>query len=417
MTESPRPPPKQDPETLALRARPRPVTRFNRKVLITAAALAAAAILGMALLALEPPSYRAGEGGEELLEPAPKGTAEGLADLPRDYAEAARRAAPELGPPLAGDIGPAVVGLEHDLGLTDAAPRRSILRPDPEEDLARAERLRLARQAQQASEAGVFFQLSAGREGGTASGPDTAATGLPTDAVFDAAASEPRGLSLDREQDPGLQARKLEVLAGRADTETLNPHPLQDPASPYLVMAGTVIPASLVTGINSDLPGMVIAQVTGNVYDTVTGRHLLIPQGARLIGRYDSVIAFGQSRALVVWHRIVMPDGSSILLDNLPAADTAGNAGLEDEVDFHTGRLVAGVALATLLGVGTELTFGEDEGDLLRALRESAQESVNRAGQEITRRNLDIPPTITVRPGWPLRIIVQKDLRLRPYRG
>jgi type IV secretion system protein VirB10 len=182
-------------------------------------------------------------------------------------------------------------------------------------------------------------------------------------------------------------------------------------------MAGSIIAASLITGLNSDLPGVVVAQVTENVYDTVTGRTLLIPQGSRLIGSYDSVIAFGQSRALLVWRRIVLPNGSSIQIDNLPATDDAGYAGLEDEVDFHTWRLIKGVVLSTLLGVGTELSLGGEESDLLRALRESTQQNVNRAGQRITERNLNIQPTITVRPGWPLRVIVHKDLVLRPYRG
>ena len=196
-----------------------------------------------------------------------------------------------------------------------------------------------------------------------------------------------------------------------------NPHALQTPVSPYQVMAGSVIAASLITGIDSDLPGLVAAQVTENVYDTVTGRTLLIPQGARLIRTYDSVIDFGQSRALLVWRRIVVPDGSSIKIDNLPATDTAGYAGLEDEVDHHTWRLIKGIALATLLGVGTELSLGSDESDLVRAIRESTQRNVNRAGQRLTEKNLNIQPTITVRPGWPLRVIVQRDLLLRPYQG
>lgn len=182
-------------------------------------------------------------------------------------------------------------------------------------------------------------------------------------------------------------------------------------------MAGTILSASLVTGINSDVPGQVIAQVTENVYDTVTGRYLLIPQGARLLGTYDSVIAFGQERALVVRNRIINPDGSSIVIDKLSATDTAGYAGLEDEVDFHTWRLIKGVVLSTLLGVGTELTFSGDESDLVTAFRESAQSSTNQAGQRITERNLNIQPTITIRPGWPLRVIVNKDIILRPYRG
>jgi len=129
------------------------------------------------------------------------------------------------------------------------------------------------------------------------------------------------------------------------------------------------------------------------------------------------VIAFGQSRALVIWRRIILPDGSSIEIDNLPATDAAGYAGLEDEVDFHTWRIIKGVALATLLGIGTELGFGNDETDLVRALRHSTQQSTNEAGQRLVEKNLNIQPTITVRPGWPLRVIVEKDLVLRPYRG
>ncbi len=129
------------------------------------------------------------------------------------------------------------------------------------------------------------------------------------------------------------------------------------------------------------------------------------------------MIAFGQDRALVIWQRIIMPDGSSMVIENLPTTDTAGYAGLEDEVDFHTWRLLKGIVLSTLLGVGTELTFGDDEDDLVEAIRESSQDSANQVGQRITERNLNIQPTITVRPGWPLRIIVNKDLVLRPYRG
>jgi len=191
---------------------------------------------------------------------------------------------------------------------------------------------------------------------------------------------------------------------------------VEDPITPFEVMAGTVISASLITGVNSDLPGTVIAQVTQNVYDTVTGQYILIPQGARLIGRYDSVIAFGQSRALLIWTRIIYPDGASIQIDNMPASDVAGYAGLRDRVDFHTFRLVKGIVLSTLLGVGTELSFDQTESDLVEALRESSQNAANQAGQKIVQRNLDIQPTIKIRPGWPLRVIVHKDLVLRPYR-
>lgn len=144
---------------------------------------------------------------------------------------------------------------------------------------------------------------------------------------------------------------------------------------------------------------------------------MLIPQGARLIGSYDNVVAFGQRRALLVWQRIVFPDGASMRLDNMPATDSAGFAGVEDQVDFHTWRLLKGIALSTLMGVGTELSLGSGESDLVRAIRESTQQNAARAGDQITSRNLDVQPTITVRPGWPVRAVVNRDLVLRPWRG
>jgi type IV secretory pathway VirB10-like protein len=149
----------------------------------------------------------------------------------------------------------------------------------------------------------------------------------------------------------------------------------------------------------------------------VSGKYLLIPQGARLIGSYDSVVAFGQSRALLVWQRIILPDGSSVQIENLPASDASGYSGLADKVDFHTWQLLKGVVLSTLLGVGTELSLGDHQSDLVRAIQDSTQQNVNRAGQRITEKNLNIQPTITIRQGTPLRVIVHKDLILRPYKG
>lgn len=191
---------------------------------------------------------------------------------------------------------------------------------------------------------------------------------------------------------------------------------MSPPASPFLLAAGSIISGSLITGLNSDLPGLVTAQVTQNVFDSTTGQILLVPQGARLIGKYDSVVAFGQRRALVIWQRLILPDGSSLPLDNFPATDAAGYAGLADKVDFHSWSLLKGVAIATLLGVGSELTIN-GESDLVEAIRESTQQNVSRAGDQITSRNLDIQPTITVRPGTPVRLLVSRDLILAPWRG
>ncbi len=149
-------------------------------------------------------------------------------------------------------------------------------------------------------------------------------------------------------------------------------------------------------------------------YDTATGRHVLIPQGSRLLGTYDSVIAFGQKRALVIWQRLVFPDGSSIVIDNLPATDRAGYAGLQDEVDFHTWSVVKGIALSTLFSVGGELAFG-GESDLIRAMQRGSKNSINRAGERLVERQINVQPTITIRPGYPLRVIVYKDLMLKPF--
>lgn len=164
------------------------------------------------------------------------------------------------------------------------------------------------------------------------------------------------------------------------------------------------------------MPALVTAQVTERVYDSATGSILLIPQGARLIGSYDSVVAFGHRRALIAWQRIILPDGSSIRLDNVPATDPSGYAGLADKVNFHTWSLLKGVAISTLLGVGANVTFS-GESDLVQAIRESTQQNASRAGDQITSRNLQVQPTITIRPGAPVRLIVHRDLILAPWKG
>jgi type IV secretory pathway VirB10-like protein len=147
-----------------------------------------------------------------------------------------------------------------------------------------------------------------------------------------------------------FQDRKIAFADSRADDDIYNPHGIESPASPFQLMAGSLISASLVTGINSDLPGTVIAQVTQPVYDSISGNHLLIPQGSRLIGRYQSEISFGQSRALLVWDRILFPDGRSIRISE-PGADTAGAAGLSDRTDNHWNKVLAAAGLATILGM------------------------------------------------------------------
>ncbi|UCI32144.1 TrbI/VirB10 family protein [Mesorhizobium sp. B4-1-4] len=401
-TSQPAAPPKLDPEQLQLRASPRRAVRFRRGVIVAIAAVGSGAILGVTMIALQGPALRMREQAEDLYNTDHKPTAEGLDTLPKDYSGMNPKP-PMLGPPLPGDLGRPILERQRQLGI---APGQE----------ASAEEQRLAQQAISARESQVLFRIV-----NRATQTDLAGNGRGAQQPFEALPQFDVRSGLPSvapaEGDQNNQQRKLDFISQQDSRGIYNPHALQTPASRYQLMAGSVIAASLITGINSDLPGLVVAQVTENVHDTVTGNTLLIPQGSRLIGTYDSVVAFGQKRALLVWQRIVMPDGSSIEIDNLPAADTAGYAGLEDKVDFHTWQLIKGVALATLLGVGTELSFGENESDLVKAIRESAQQNVSQAGQRITGKNLNIQPTITVRPGWPLRVIVHKDLVLRPYQS
>lgn len=393
-------PPKLDPEQLQLRASPRRAVRFRRGVIVAIAALGSGAIFGVTMMALQGPAWRIKGQVEDRYNTERKPTAEGLDSLPKDYS-GIKPKAPVLGPPLPGDLGRPILERQHQLGI---APGQEVS----------AEEQRLAQQAISARESQVFFRID-NRPKQTELADDGQGAQQRFEALPQSDARRALASVAPAEGDQNNQQRKLDFVSQRDTKGIYNLHALQTPASPYQLMAGSVIAASLITGINSDLPGLVVAQITENVHDTVTGGTLLIPQGARLIGTYDSVVAFGQKRALLVWQRIILPNGSSIEIDNLPATDAAGYAGLEDKVDFHSWQLIKGVALATLLGVGTELSFGENESDLVKAIRQSTQQNVSQAGQRITEKNLNIQPTITVRAGWPLRVIVHKDIVLRPY--
>lgn len=394
---------KSDPETLVLRGSPGRVVRFRRGAIIAIAALGSTAIVGAAWVALKPATFRMVTGSDDRADAGAKAPADALANAPKSYGDV-----PQLGAPLPGDLGRPI--LEHQRAIGGAVPPAG---PDAAAQAAETERQRIAAERKAARESGVMMQVAgANRSGPPAPAEAVVSTISPTEDDNTKAR-----LPLDRERDPNAQQRKAEFLAGKDGSSDVNPYSLQPAVSPWTLNAGSVIAASLITGLNSDLPGLVTAQVTENAYDSVTGRTLLIPQGSRLIGSYDSVVAFGQQRALVVWQRIILPDGSSIRIDNVPATDTAGYAGLADKVDVHTWQLLKGVALSTLLGVGTELSFGSSESDLVRAIRESAQQSGSRAGDQLVTKNLNIQPTIRVRPGWPLRIVVHRDILLRPWQA
>jgi type IV secretion system protein VirB10 len=216
---------------------------------------------------------------------------------------------------------------------------------------------------------------------------------------------------------PSAQDRQLAFLNQTPDKRTVSTDRVAAPASANILQAGAVISAALITGIRSDLPGQITAQVTENIYDSPTGRILLIPQGTRVIGQYDNGVGFGQRRILLVWNRLIFPNGRSIVLERQPGADTQGYAGLEDGVDYHWGELFKAAALSTLLSIGSQAGSSDEESEIVRALRQGAGDSISQTGQQIVSRQLNIAPTLTIRPGFPVRVIVTHDLVLEPYGG
>lgn len=227
------------------------------------------------------------------------------------------------------------------------------------------------------------------------------------------------GSAREHSPDPNMQERKNDFLArdGVSSAEYLDKS-VTLPRSPYEIKAGTVIPTVLITGINSDLPGQVVGQVRENVYDTISGNYLLIPQGSRVLAAYDSMVAWGQERVLICWNRIIRPDGSSITLDCMPGVDLGGNAGFTDEVDNHWWRIISGAVFSSLLAATAQRSQGDVstyQPSVSQAWAGNAAGQVNQAGQQITARNLQIQPTITVRPGFSVNVLVSKDIVLPPY--
>lgn len=390
---------KVPPESLALRAQPRPVTRLNRRTFIVVGALLALGLFGAMMWSLRaPPTAKSTEQESRPAEHAAQ--ADGMDKLPRDYSEV-----PVLGPPLPGDIGAAMAAQQTVQASESSA---DVVHRGQAHQAAQLER---QRESEQAASSPVLFR----------SGSPTADSPKAPSAVPNIDITNPFAMGASQAVDPTIgqnrQEQKQAFLDKESATTTRGSGTLMPPPSPYAVMAGTLISAALVTGINSDLPGQIIATVTEPIYDTATGRLLLVPQGSRLLGRYDSQVAYGQQRVLVVWTRLVMPDTSSITLDRLPGVDAQGYAGVQDGVDWHWDRIFAGAAVSTLIGVGAELAAPDqtEDGRVVIATRESVQDTVNQVGQELTKHNLNIQPTLTARPGLPLRVIVNKDLVLRPY--
>ena len=301
--------PKVDPETLAIRARPARAIRFRRGVIIAIAALGSVSLMAVAWVALKPRVFTTVAGGQELSQPSNRPSTDALNGLPATYGDT-----PKLGPPLPGDLGRPI--LESQRGMATETEVGGDPSAQSAVQTAAQDRERRLAELKAARESAVLVQ---GRSTAIATTPPETAVAAGPAAAGAAGATAP---ALNPDRDPNAQGRKAQFVAALDRSNDINAHRLAAAPSPYLLSAGSVISASLITGLRSDLPGLVTAQVISAVFDSPTGRILLIPQGSRLIGSYDSVVAFGQKRALIVWQRIVLPDGSSLAIDNVPATDT-----------------------------------------------------------------------------------------------
>jgi type IV secretion system protein TrbI len=378
---------------MRLRGDPPRVTRLSRKVLGGLALVTSLGLGGALIYALQTRDVR--KPTEELYSTENRATADGLAGLPRDYS-----AIPKLGPPLPGDLGRPILSAQNQ-GQIVTSPAIGAVEPGPS-----AEEQRRQQEIETARTATLFAKTQ------SHAAPDVVPASTASSPIPDLANL---GLA-PQPATPTAQDRQLTFLNAVPDKRTVSSDRIAAPASPNILQAGAVISAALITGIRSDLPGQITAQVTENIYDSPTGRILLIPQGTRIIGQYDNNVGFGQRRILLVWNRLIFPNGRSIVLERQPGADAQGFAGLQDGIDYHWWDLAKAAGLSTLLSVGAELATSNDS-RLIQAIRNGGEGTINDAGQQIVRQQLNVAPTLTIRPGFPVRVIVTRDLVLEPYGG
>ncbi len=382
--------------------------------------------------------------------------ATGMGDDPANKGPVAGSAPPQLADaPAAGVIPPAVVGPTIDpttgalTGPAAAGPPQQVVvnrrPPNPyEQDWARYNQQRQqvasAREGafmsalnaptgvQLASQRSATPDATAGGAGAATAGLDPATLaalgGVPAGAAGapgGSAAAAGGGFPQDNDAAFNGQDAKRNFLAQRTRESNYSPAMRTAVLSPYEMKAGTVIPAVMIGGINSDLPGQILGQVSENVYDTKTGRYLLIPQGSKLVGTYDNSVTMGQSRVLVVWKRVIFPDASSLDLDMMPGADQGGYAGFHDQVNNHYGKIFGSALMLSLFSAGIQVSQPRNSSilenpDVGQTAAGAVGQQLGQVGTQLMQRNLRIQPTLQIRPGYRFNVTVTKDLIIQPWR-
>jgi type IV secretory pathway VirB10-like protein len=410
--------PKETPESLTGSGKAPSVKRFNRKMLAIIGAIAGVVIILAFAVGLQPPKPKAPEPVATTARPPVPNAA--VNSLPGGY----DALVPQLGEARAGDLG-AIAANTPSLGgqvSPNAAPRQLT----PIEQYAQQVELDRLRSEDRARGATVSFGSAGGNDSSIASPSAGAADATQLQERLlelaqrgGAPGAAPVSASLSARDDANRQDDKAAFVDKSRETDFQLHATVQRAQSPYTLFAGTILPCVLTQGIDSDLPGQIGCMISQNVYDTVTGRFLLLPQGTKVIGTYDSRIAYGQERVLVVWTRLLRPDGSTLSLEGMPGIDLSGYAGLTGHVNNHYLRLLAGVVLGSILGASAQIAVGANSQNpsFSQLAIQGAGQNINEAGQQITRKNLNIQPTIEVPPGGRLNIFATKDLILPPWTG
>ncbi|EFV3742376.1 conjugal transfer protein TrbI [Campylobacter coli] len=230
-------------------------------------------------------------------------------------------------------------------------------------------------------------------------------------------AINPQNTGLGLESGTNKDVQGQQFLSQKKDNGYLK-YVKQKPLSTYEIKAGWNIPAILITGVNSDLPGQILAQVTQNVYDSATGKYLLIPQGTKVVGAYSSNIIYGQSRLLVAWNKLIFPNGDTLNLDGMQGTSQDGYTGFEDQVDNHYFRIFGSAFLLSSISAGIALSDNSDTNSEKETASDKAiAQAIQQMGQvasEMIRKNMNISPTLKIRPGYKFNIFVTKDIILEP---
>lgn len=409
--------PKHTADALTGGGTPPRVKRFNRKMLIIIGVVSSVVIILAFAVGLQQPKAKPPEPVAATTKPPVPNAV--VNSLPGGYDSMV----PQLGEPRPGDLG-AVNGTGADGGTNPNAPPRQLT---PIEQYVQQTELDRLRNEDRARSATVSFANAGGNDTSMASQPSTGALDatqlqqrvleLAQRGGSNAPGASSVGANVSTRDDANRQDDKAEFAGRSRDTDFDLHASLQRPRSPYTLFAGTILPCVLTQGINSDLPGQIGCMISQNVYDTVTGKHVLLPQGTKVIGTYDSRIAYGQERVLVVWTRLLRPDGSTLSLEGMPGIDLSGYAGLTGHVNNHYVRLLAGVVLGSVLGASSQIAVGANSQNpsFSQLAIQGAGQNINEAGQQITRKNLNIQPTIEVPPGGRLNIFATKDLILPPW--